>query len=305
LRKRASHGLDFTATYVFSHALDVVDGEFTAISSQAPQSGPEDSGMPRLDYGNAGYNPFNRVTLTATWAIPGHKAPAQLLEGWRLNTVVFLLTKVPYNVSDTTDDISGTGALEDRWTLIGAPKAFSFGNTPGNGGFPCYGFPGSTFAGKGCAQALPGQCITAAMNEPTSSNVPTTATAPVTGAPVEPQNSGLFNLYKYGCYMISGSVIVPPAQGTYGNMQRDELFGPGQREWDMSVTKDWKFKERYTAQFRFECFNVTNSLQYAVPSGNIASPNTFGISTATINLGGIAIAPGAPRQLQLGLRLGF
>ena len=28
LRKRVSHGLDFTATYVYSHALDVEDGEF-------------------------------------------------------------------------------------------------------------------------------------------------------------------------------------------------------------------------------------------------------------------------------------
>jgi outer membrane receptor protein involved in Fe transport len=88
-------------------------------------------------------------------------------------------------------------------------------------------------------------------------------------------------------------------------MARDELFGPGEREFDMSVTKDWRLKERLTAQFRFEVFNVFNKTQYAVPSANLANPTTFGTSQATINLGGIAIAPGAPRQVQLGLRLMF
>ena len=62
--------------------------------------------------------------------------------------------------------------------------------------------------------------------------------------------------------MNNGSVIVPPAQGTYGNMARDELFGPGMSEWDMSLTKNWTIKERYTAQFRVEGFNVTNTTQF-------------------------------------------
>ena len=67
--------------------------------------------------------------------------------------------------------------------------------------------------------------------------------------------------------MNNGSVIVPPAQGTYGNMARDELIGPGMSEWDMSLTKNWTIKERYTAQFRVEGFNVTNTTQFAVPPG--------------------------------------
>jgi hypothetical protein len=86
---------------------------------------------------------------------------------------------------------------------------------------------------------------------------------------------------------------------------RDELFGSGQREFDMSVTKDWTIKERLTAQFRVECFNVFNSTQYAVPAANLAKPHTFGLSSATINLGGIAIAAGAPRQIQLGMKFTF
>ena len=202
---------------------------------------------------------------------------------------------MPYNADDTTNDISGTGTLLDRWTLVGNSKDFSFGSTPGAGGFPCFGLSTSTFASKGCTivAAMPAPCVAAATNEPVNPNLP------------QPANNGVANLNKYGCYMQGSSVIVPPAQGTYGNMSRDMLYGPGETEIDGSITKDWIFKERYTMQFRIEGFNLINSTQYAVPAANLASPNTFGRSAATINLGGIAIAAGAPRQFQLGLRLGF
>src|SRR5262249_45319072 len=115
LHQRATHGLDFTATYVYAHALDVVDGEFT-------NNNVENSYNPGADYGNAAYNPFHRFTITGTWKVPGHKAPAQLLQGWRINAVVFALSKVPYNADDTTNDVSGTGTLLDRWTLVGNSK---------------------------------------------------------------------------------------------------------------------------------------------------------------------------------------
>ena len=316
LRKRVTHGLDFTATYVYSHALDVEDSEFAT-------TGMESNYNTRLDYGNAGYNPFNRFTLTGTWAIPSHRAPAQLLSGWALNTVVELLSGVPYNAADTKDDISGTGENQDRWTLVGSSKNFNWGSTPQPGGFPCYGISGSSFAAATFAggipvctpvapQSLPAQCVSAAEGEPTNPNVPATAaTGLPAGALATTTNTGLYSLYKYGCYINNGSVIVPPAQGTYGNMARDEFIGPGMSEWDMSVTKNWTIKERYTAQFRVECFNVTNTTQFAnpgsgqSPTSNLASPSTFGRSSATINAGGIAISSGAPRQIQLGLRLTF
>ena len=80
------------------------------------------------------------------------------------------------------------------------------------------------------------------------------------------------NLNKYGCYMQGSSVIVPPAQGTYGNMSRDMLYGPGETEIDGSITKDWIFKERYTMQFRIEGFNLINSTQYAVPPLTLGRP---------------------------------
>src|SRR4029077_405937 len=69
-------------------------------------------------------------------------------------------------------------------------------------------------------------------------------------------SSGLASLTSLGCYWEGNAVIVPPAQGTYGNMIRNMLRGRPTEEWDLSTVKNWKFTERYNLQFRAEFFNV-------------------------------------------------
>ena len=68
------------------------------------------------------------------------------------------------------------------------------------------------------------------------------------------------------------AVLVPPAAGTFGTMPRNALRGPGMREWDLSVQKNWKFRDRLTAQFRSEFFNVLNSVEYGGPSSESVKP---------------------------------
>jgi hypothetical protein len=55
---------------------------------------------------------------------------------------------------------------------------------------------------------------------------------------------------------MGSSVIVPPAQGTFGDMNRYELYSVGTWEWDASIVKAWQIKERLTTQFRAEFYNV-------------------------------------------------
>jgi hypothetical protein len=218
-----------------------------------------------------------------------------------------MITRIPYNAQDTTDDTSGTGVKLDKWSLVGNPHDFQFQQgLPGTGGFPCFGFAGSTF-GKtaNCQATLPQACIDAANAQPTNTGLPSTAGAPVAGAPSTAGNTALYNLYKYGCYMNNGSVIVPPAQGTQGNMTRNLFRGINQRQWDASITKEWKITERVSTQYRLEVYNVINAVHYSSPSSNLGTPSTFGQSQSTLNLGGIAIAAGAPRQMQMGLKIIF
>ena len=176
------------------------------------------------------------------------------------------MSPLPVMAVDTLDDTSGTGNLQDRWTLIGNPSDFKVGQLAR---VPC-SRGGRKFFAAGCSSAVPQPCMTAAAAEP--------------GGPGG--TTGTQQLAAIGCYMQGNSVIVPPAQGTFGSMQRNELRGQSFENIDFSIFKDWKFKERLTAQFRAEFFNLFNTVQY-VPQGqgttsttSLSAPSTFGVASS-------------------------
>ena len=286
LTQRTSHGLSFTLGYTFSHALDMGSDEITEQLMMNARN-------PQLEYGDAGFDIRHVVTLGGTYLIPGRKSPGQLLEGWQLNTAVILMSPLPVMAVDTLDDTSGTGDLQDRWTLVGNPSDFKVGQLAR---VPCYGAAGSKFFAAGCSSAVPQPCMTAAAAEP--------------GGPGG--TTGTQQLAAIGCYMQGNSVIVPPAQGTFGSMQRNELRGQSFENIDFSIFKDWKFKERLTAQFRAEFFNLFNTVQY-VPQGqgttsttSLSAPSTFGVASSEAgSTGGTVTGTGLPRRVQLGLKLIF
>lgn len=120
--------------------------------------------------------------------------------------------------------------------------------------------------------------------------------------------SGGAFLAKYGCYDQNGSMLLPPAFGTYGTMARGRFRGIGLKLVDFSVTKDTRFSDRFNGQFRFEVFNILNMTQYS-PSvtGATTSTTSFGSSTATPDVGvsDPTIGSGASRSVELGFKLTF
>jgi hypothetical protein len=145
---------------------------------------------------------------------------------------------------------------------------------------------------------MPAACIQGATNEASFS--PALAGTTSSGSSLE-------QLALIGCYMVNGSAIVPPAQGTYGTMLPNALRGPGESLVNASVNKTWKINERWSTQFRFEVFNLFNVTQYAGQGVNLGSPNLFGAATGTPNViqGGGASFSGGPRYMQLGLKINF
>ena len=95
-------------------------------------------------------------------------------------------------------------------------------------------------------------------------------------------------------YLSIGSFALP-AVGTFGNIGKDSLRGPGFFNWDFGLSKNFKFRERLELQFRGEFFNLTNRVNFGLPSNTVSS-GTFGriLSTA-----------GASRIGQLGLKIQF
>ena len=102
----------------------------------------------------------------------------------------------------------------------------------------------------------------------------------------------------------------------YGNSGRAILEGPGFRNADVSLFKNFKLIERLTLQFRAEFFNLTNTPQFGIPNGGL---NTGGGFRPTVGTSGnlifpsqanIVQGPGAitstispMRQIQFGLKL--
>jgi carboxypeptidase family protein len=286
LTQRVTHGLNFSVGYTWSHNLDTGSGANMIANDPQP------------DYGNSANDSRHVLTFAVTYQIPGGKSPAQLLEGWQLNSSFHNQSAGPVAAADTSNDLSGTGQLNDRWTLVGAPSDFKIGYASPA---PCWGVAGSSFSkAANCTTvpnvaSMPSLCQTAAAGEPTNAAVPAS----------DANSTGLKALANFGCYMTGNSAIVPPAQGTYGTMGRDALSAPPFRNWNLSVTKNWKFTERYSAQFRAEFFNIINQVIYAPPNANLAAPASFGASSATPDSGSNPVIGPGPRKVQFGLKILF
>jgi hypothetical protein len=93
---------------------------------------------------------------------------------------------------------------------------------------------------------------------------------------------------------------LPPA-GTFGNLGRDTIFGPGLVQVDFSVSKDTPISDNTRLQFRAEVFNLFNHPNFAQPNTTFGSPS-FGQIFNTI---GRTLGMGTSRQIQLALRFSF
>ena len=112
---------------------------------------------------------------------------------------------------------------------------------------------------------------------------------------------------SYAQYLNPNSFAVPDL-GTYGNLRRNQIYGPGFEDVDLSLVKNTPiYKERVTAQFRVEMFNVFNRTNLAQPLNNMGYGSAFGWSTTTIGTanGAPGIGSGEPYNTQLALKILF
>ena len=91
------------------------------------------------------------------------------------------------------------------------------------------------------------------------------------------------------------SAFVRPALYEIGNAGRNILIGPGNRNLDLSIAKQFVISEGKHIQFRAEWFNAANHPNWGTP-GTTLGTAAFGVITSNENL---------PRVLQLGLKFVF
>jgi len=313
LQGRAYHGLSFLAGFAWSHALSINDSN----SVNTANLMPTDKNHLGLDYGNGAMDVRDRFTFAPTYNIPGFKSPGEMLEGWSVNAIVVLQTGFPWTAADTTTfDWLGTGESSNSgiglgatmpWNYSGPSSAFSVNSA---NAIPCFG------AAKGCTTfaslvttPIPGLALSAVPG--TTVMVPTecftAAQAPYTGNAQLQQLALAALLNTNGaCYAQNGGVLTPPAYGTVGNASKGLFVGPNYLNVDFSVAKLWKWRERYTAQFRAEFFNLFNHTDFAATGTNpTAGFGTFGTSTSTPDSANAVLGSGGPRHIQFGLKLTF
>jgi hypothetical protein len=105
-------------------------------------------------------------------------------------------------------------------------------------------------------------------------------------------------------YYFNPAAFAKPAAGSFGNLGRDAIYGPGLGTVDYSMFKNFPiFRERIKGQFRVEIFNLFNRTNWAPPNATFTSAS-FGEMTATRNA---SSAPGLgfaePRNIQLALKI--
>ena len=123
--------------------------------------------------------------------------------------------------------------------------------------------------------------------------------------PVRPNWNPNFNgkLYpRTTSQYFNPEAFLPPATGTYGNVSRDSLTGPGLAELDFSATKNAHLTERLGLQFRAEFFNVLNHTNFMTPNEVVYTSATSGISPTA---GLVTSTSTTSRQIQFGAKLVF
>jgi hypothetical protein len=92
------------------------------------------------------------------------------------------------------------------------------------------------------------------------------------------------------------SAFAAPPPFTFGDTPRalDNPRGPGFASVDLAIVRDITFNQTSTLQFRAECFNLFNRVNFNAPNTNFLS-GEFGQVTSA----------GEPRRVQFGVKLYF
>lgn len=103
-----------------------------------------------------------------------------------------------------------------------------------------------------------------------------------------------FAINKSTDLWLNPSAFVQPAPGTYGNVGRSGVVGPGSIRIDMGLTRAFRITESQSLEFRAEAFNLPNHVNPGNPSLTLTDSNFGRILSAA-----------EPRVMQMALKYVF
>jgi hypothetical protein len=138
-----------------------------------------------------------------------------------------------------------------------------------------------------------------------------------------PNNSQRASLAKSSIQILGGTgpnqsyfdpfAFMPSATGTIGTAALDAVRGPGTFNFDGGLFREFRFTERWKAEFRAEALNLTNTPHFANPGANVSNM-VLDANGAIKSLGGYTVITSTTgtgregideRLFRLGLRIIF
>ena len=278
IRKSLSKNLQLTASYTWSHALDVQSNLGLFFNGNNPLN-------PRDSYATSTYDRTHVFTFSYMYQLPSLSqkgALASVVNGWGLSGFTTLQSGQPYNLYDFSGAVSSL-----------------YNSTNVNISDPLLGFiPGVTIP-QVTLQGMHGIDVTKPLFDTSKLYIPT----------VQPGTFGVPD-----CATVSGAQVCDTYESAFSSSGRNTFRGPFQSRFDMALTKRTRLGENRNVEFRAEAFNIFNHPDFDVPSastslysvtktGNVIKGVTVRAPSATLGL--IQQTLGGPRVLQLSMHLDF
>ncbi len=268
-------GLQLTANYTWSHAMDNQSSTFTDGYNGNYSLGYLNYFNPQFDKGVSDYNLPQRFVVSGVWDLPWMKNASnafarQALGGWSVSPIFVTHSGEPYNIYDGTNGIT----IYPRYI-------------PGQ----LVGSTGHNYGATG-----PNQFNYLPLPQDASTGLPVG-----TGNALQVPTSG----YDFcaGPYVGNGAFSCNGAAVPH----RNSYVGPGYWNMDMVFAKQFKLTERFGLQFRSEFYNIFNHSNLYIASNNLDVEG--GALFIPAQKGGIYGSPGQPtderRNIQFGLKLLF
>jgi len=267
--KRYSHGLEFQASYTWAHSIDIASN--ANLGPTQNNSDFRDFRHPEAERGNSDFDVRHRFVANVMYDLPFGRGKQFM-----------------GNANGAMNQIVGGWQVASIVTI-------STGNwftvLDGNGNFA------NSDGGAGGVSQRPDQVGDPRRPGPVPANPNPLCQTTVSQGGIAPDSIGTPTAFFNTC------AFADPNQGSFGNVGRNTIQGPGSRIWDFSLFKHFSLTERSNLEFRAEFFNVLNhtNFLFAKPGPQNGNPGTvlgdsrFGILTAARD----------PRQIQLAMKFSF
>ncbi|MGC2656628.1 MAG: carboxypeptidase regulatory-like domain-containing protein [Bryobacteraceae bacterium] len=269
LKHRFSHGLEFTASYTWSHSLDEQSGLglfYTGNNPLAPATG----------YATSDFDRPQVFLVNYTYEIPkatNNKLLGAFINGWQLGGQTVAESGEPYSIYDYSGSVGSLYYSSNDYITN-----------------PIIGLPAGVSASQAELQGTTGV-------NPGKPVLNVNDFAPVFLAPGQD-----------GVPPCDSKGVCDNYESVFGSAGRNQFRGPFGVRFDMTIGKDFRLSERFRLRFNVDAFNIFNHPNFDAPNNDVAffpsyePPPTYPPSGS---LGIIQHTIGSPRFLQLDLHLNF